>query len=351
MKNAQISQVVLGALFLILGVTLVPTAQAYDVNQYQPQFNDGRYQYQVYSVPVQTQSQTQYRNQNIQSLFQQIAQLQRLLQQLQGGVIVDYDNNSNSNSRYGSEVEVDTRSATDIRDDSARLRGVVTDFNRSDYADVWFEYGRSSNAMNSRTPIIRIDQDEDEDFAFRINGLRDDQRYYFRAVAEDDDEDKEYGSIANFQTRDYNRNNRNNRYDDRYDRNDRYDNRYNRNDDEPDVSTRRAFDVQDDSARFEGEVDMNDFRNGEVFFVYGEDEDDVDDVADDYDSFRDVDEDGDDLQKYRVDGNLDGNGNYEIRVTGLDDNTDHYYALCVGYEDEDNDDVLECSATREFETD
>jgi len=334
MKNSQLTKVALLTLIMVLGFTAVPTVHA------QQQFNDGRYQYQVYSAPTQIQYQTQYYDQNIQSLLQQIVQLQRLLLQLQrqGGLSVDSNSNYNSNVNSDSEVEVDTQSATDIRDDSARLRGVVTDFNRSDYADVWFEYGRSSNDMDMRTPIIRIDEDEDEDFDFRIGGLRDDERYYFRAVAEDDDEERDYGSIEDFQTRDY-------------DRNDDYDYDYNRNEDEPDVSVQRAFDIDDNSARFEGEVDMNDFRNGEVFFVYGEDEDQIDDVADDYDSYRDVDEDGDDLQKYRVASNLDGDASYEMRVTGLDDNTDYFYTLCVGYEDEDGDDVLECSATREFETD
>jgi hypothetical protein len=96
---------------------------------------------------------------------------------------------------------------------------------------------------------------------------------------------------------------------------------------------------------------MNDFRDGEVFLVYGEDEYQVDEVDNEYDSYRDIDEDGDDLRKFRLDSDLDGDSSYEVRVTGLDDNTDHYYALCVGYENQYNNDVLKCSATREFETD
>jgi len=253
--------------------------------------------------------------------------------QRQGGLSVDSNSNYNSNVNSDSEVEVDTQSATDIRDDSARVRGVVSDFDRSDYADVWFEYGRTSSDLDMRTPITRIDEDDDEDFDFRLVGLRDDQRYYFRAVAEDDDEEKAYGSIEDFQTDD-----------DRY-----YDD--DRNDDEPDVSVQSAYDIDDDSARFEGEVDMNDFENGEVFFVYGTDEDQIDDLEDDYESYYDVDEDGDYLQKFRLDSNLDRDSNYQMHVTGLDDNTDYYYRLCVGYEDEDGDDVLKCSSTRDFETD
>jgi hypothetical protein len=339
MKNAQICTLVLGSLFFVLGFTVAPSAQAYDANQNAYQFSDGRQLYQVYAAPIQTQHQSQYRNpyydQNIQSLLQQIDRLRLLLQQLQSGMMNNgYSSNVNLNAYDDAEVEVVTRLATDVRDESARLRGTVSDFNRSRYADVWFEYGQSRNALDKRTPIIRIDDDENEDFYFQVNRLRDDERYYFRAVAEDDDEERDYGTIKAFQTRDYDRDNRNNR-----------------NDDEPEVSVQRAFDVDDNSARLAGDVDMNDFRDGEVFLVYGEDEYQVDEVDNEYDSYRDIDEDGDDLRKFRLDSDLDGDSSYEVRVTGLDDNTDHYYALCVGYENQYNNDVLKCSATREFETD
>jgi hypothetical protein len=325
----------IAAFILLAGALSVSSAQAYTVSPYQYQFSDNQYQYQVYSAPVQMQYQAQYYDQRLQMLLAQIAQLQRLLQQLQSTSIINVDYDWDYDTDYDdSEVEIQTRSATDVQDDSARLRGIVSDFNRSDYADVWFEYGTVRSNLNKRTPITRIDEDEDEDFSFRITGLRDDTRYYYRAVGEDDDEEKDYGSILDLRTDD-----------DRYNSNDRDD------DEKPDVTTRNAFNVDEDSARFEGEVDMNDFRNGEVFIVYGEDEDQVDDIADDYDTYSDVDEDGDDLQKFLVDRDLDGSSSYEARVTGLDDNTDYYFALCVGYEDEDDDDVIECSSTRDFETD
>jgi hypothetical protein len=330
-----IAKSIVVAFILLAGALSYSSVQAYTVSPYQYQFSNNQQQYQVYSAPVQYQYQNQYYDQRLQMLLAQIEQLQRLLEQLQSNSIinVNYDWDYVSSNYDDSEVEIQTRSATDVDDDSAELRGRVTDFNRSDYADVWFEYGTVSSNLYKRTPITRIDEDEDEDFSFRIAGLRDDTRYYYRAVAEDDDEEKDYGSIFDFRTDD---DNGSSSY---------------YGDDEPDVTTRNAFDIDEDSARFEGEVDMNDFRNGEVFLVYGEDEDQVDDIADDYDSYSDVDEDGDDLQKIRIDSDLDGDSSYEVRVNGLDDNTDYYFALCVGYEDEDDDDVIECSSTRDFETD
>lgn len=122
-------------------------------------------------------------------------------------------------------------------------------------------------------------------------------------------------------------------------------------DDEPEAYTKSATDIEDDEARMRGRVDMNDFDGGVVFFVYGEDEDQVEDVEDDYDSYRDVDEDGDGLQKVRVDSSLDGSSSFSLRVGGLDDETDYYYQICVEYEDEDNDDRLVCGGTYDFETD
>lgn len=121
-------------------------------------------------------------------------------------------------------------------------------------------------------------------------------------------------------------------------------------DEEPVATTQSAINIENDEAELRGSVDMNDFKNGRVFFVYGEDENQVDDARDE-DRYSDIDEDSKDLQKVMVDNDLDNSDSYEERVTGLDDNTDHYFAICVEYEDEDSDDQLECGTVRTFETD
>ena len=121
-------------------------------------------------------------------------------------------------------------------------------------------------------------------------------------------------------------------------------------DDEPDVDTNRARDIDDDSAYLYGDVDMNDFNNGYVFFVYGEDEDQVEDIASDYDEYSDVDEDGDDLQKFSIDSDLDGDASYDAYIYGLDDDTDYYFQICVEYEDDDDDEVIECGGVEDFTT-
>lgn len=318
---------------LMLAVVLVaPTsarADSYSWSPWTPTHNTSGYQYQYYYPyqttykPQQYQYQYQSQDQYLQYLRQVVAQLQAILR--------SYDRNYDDGHYDGdSKIDIYTDSATDIEDDEARLRGEV-DFNSSDYAYVWFEYGEDEDDLYDDTPHIRLDEDDDdEEFDVRVTNLDDDTEYFFRAVGEDEDGVRDYGSIEDFTTDD---------------------NGHYNNDDEPDATTRSATDIDDDSATLRGDVDMNDFNNGVVFFVYGEDEAQIDDVENDYDSYNDVDEDGDDLQKVRVDSDLDGDESYDEDIYGLDDNTDYYFALCVEYEDDDGDDVLACGSTLDFETD
>ena len=276
----------------------------------------------------------------IQQLYALIQDLQDELENLQygSGYGRDYRYSYDSNYYYNdnnrnSDIDVTTLSARSVDDDSAILRGEVDDLRRNENAWVYFEYGRSRNRLTSDTTRIRIDDDDSEVFSRKLIRLSEDTTYYFRAVAEDEDGDRDRGSIKSFRTDDDNRNNHNN------------------NDDEPDVDTDDADDVDEDSAELNGSVDMNDFNNGIVFFVYGEDEDQVEDIEDDYDEFNDIDEDGDDLQKIRVDRDIDGQEDYHRDIRNLDDDTDYYYAICVEYEDEDDDETIDCGSVELFTTD
>jgi hypothetical protein len=193
---------------------------------------------------------------------------------------------------------------------------------------VYFEYGTNRNNLNEETDS-QIIEDEDDRVTFDedIDDLNDNDVYYFRAVAEDEDNDRDYGAIYSFRT---------DRIDDDLDL--------------PNLETRDEDNVTDDSAELRGYVDMNDYDNGRVFFVYGEDEDEVRDVEDDYDTYNDIDEQGDDLQKVSVDSDLDGTDSYEEEVSGLDADTRIYYTICVEFE-EDNDDTVMCDSPMSFITD
>ncbi|MFA6325423.1 MAG: hypothetical protein WCX46_04325, partial [Candidatus Paceibacterota bacterium] len=119
----------------------------------------------------------------------------------------------------------------------------------------------------------------------------------------------------------------------------------------PDVTTKSASDISEDEAELAGNVDMNDFENGIVFFVYGQDENQIEDVENDYDTYSEVDEDDEDLQKEKVDDDLDGDDSYTLEVSGLDTDEKYYYTICVEYENEDNDEKLICGSVRSLTTD
>ena len=232
------------------------------------------------------------------------------------------------------DVDITTRSATSIDEDSAMLRGTF-DLNDEEDALVWFEYGTRSSNLSERTNKTKVDEDDSDDFTKTVTSLDSDTRYYFRAVVEDNG-DREYGATLSFFTDE--------------DGDDTDDNDSDSDDENPEAKTLTANAIDEDSADIHGSVDMNDFEDGTVFFVYGEDEDMVNDV-DEFDTFGDIDEEDNDLLTFRVDSDLDNSGTYIGELRELDDNTVYYYRIGVEYEDEDGDDTLELGAVRNFRTD
>ncbi|HCC04932.1 TPA: hypothetical protein DEP58_01335 [Patescibacteria group bacterium] len=232
-------------------------------------------------------------------------------------------------NRYSTaDVDVTTRPATGIDEDGATLRGTV-DLNDEEDALVWFEYGTSPSYLSERTSKTAIDEDDDEDFSKAVTGLDSDTRYYYRAVIENDS-DREYGSLLSFFTED--------------------DDDSDSEEDTPEAKTLTADSIDEDSADIRGSVNMNDYKNGTVFFVYGEDEDMVEDV-DDEDTFEGIDEEGEDVATFRVDSDLDKSGTYIGELRGLDEDTVYYYRIGVEYEDDDDNETLELGSVRNFRTD
>ena len=328
MKSLLQQVAVLLGVFLLVAVTAVPaTAKAENYN-WSTSFTVPAYTYQN-QVGYQYQYQTQYLSYLLQLVKQLQAQLEALIDQKDGDT---NDDDTDSDS----EVEIKTLSATDIDGNEARLRGEI-DFNDSDDAYVWFEWGEDEDDLDEETPHIFRDDNDDEEFTARITDLDEDEKYYFRAAGEDEDGEVDYGSVKSFRA-DENGNN-----DD--------DNDSDSDDETPEVETGDAEDISNDEAEIEGGADMNDFANGLVFFVYGEDEGQVEDIENDYDSYDDIDEDGDDLQKINVDSDLDGSSSYTVSLFGLDEETEYFYNFCVEYEDENDDQTLVCGNVESFETD
>jgi hypothetical protein len=285
-----------------------------------------------FATPVYAQSWGGYQHQyfQLQQLIELLKKLQAQLRALQDRDDDDDDDNSDEDA----EVEVTTLTADNIGGDEARLRGEI-DFNDSEEAYVWFEWGEDDDDLDEETTRVFRDEDDDEEFTARIRDLDEDQEYFFRAVGEDEDGNIDRGSIRRFETDE--------------DGNDNDDDNDN-NDEEPEVETGDAEDITDDSVEIHGEIDMNDFENGIVFFVWGEDEDQVGDIEDDYDTYDDVDEDGDDLQKLLVDSDHDGSASFTADLSGLDNETEYFYNICVEYEDEDDDETILCGSVESFET-
>ncbi len=256
-------------------------------------------------------------------------------------------NSSSSSNSNGIDPNVRNLGVDDIDRDSAELNGEV-DMNRYNNGIVFFVYGEDKNSVDDvdrkdtyndirergdRLQKVRVDRDLDREERYNqdVKNLDDNTRYYYRICVEyednDDDDRIECAPVDDFRT----------------DRSS--DSRYN----QPDLDTERAQNIQDDRAELNGEVDMNDFDNGRVFFVYGEDRNDVRDVERDYDEYSDIDEKGDDLQKLLVDRDLDSRKSYDIDVRNLNNDTRYYYSICVEYRD--GDDTIDCGDIEDFKTD
>ena len=75
------------------------------------------------------------------------------------------------------------------------------------------------------------------------------------------------------------------------------------------------------------------------------------DVESDFSTYTEIDESGDDLQKVLVDSGLDNQDDYTFTADNLDDDTDHFFSMCVEYENEDDDQTIVCGDVEEFTTD
>jgi len=288
-------------------------------------------QYYPYTTATYTSSAEIARLMN--QVYALLAQLQALQAQVdytpyKPGKTYTHTYNQSGYKSY--DVEVDTVDVDVEGDDSATFTGEV-ELDDASYVNVWFAYGTDSS-LDEETDEERVD--DDGEFEIEVDDLDEDERYYVRAVAEDPSGYLTYGDILAFTTGD----------DDNDDDDDD-----NSDDDLPEAETLDAEDVSDDSAELHGEISMNDFEDGLAFFVYGEDEDAVEDVENE-DTYGDIDADGDDLRKVMLSSSFDGTRTFWATVFGLDENTDHYFRICVEYEDEDNDETLECGNVEEFTT-
>lgn len=149
--------------------------------------------------------------------------------------------------------DVQTLSASDVSDDSARLNGYL--YTNGEDTTYWFEYGTSRTNLNRDTSEREVsDRDGRVTVSNTIqNGLDSDETYYFRLVAQNND-GTERGSILSFDT-DGNGGSNNN--------------------DAPQVDTLSADAQAGNSAVLNGRVDSNG-NSAQVWFRYGQNRNSLD---------------------------------------------------------------------------
>lgn len=237
--------------------------------------------------------------------------------------------NPDLKKRGSYDIELSTLSANNIKNDEVTLRTNI-DLDGAPKAVGYFEYGTSRSNLKYKTKTLNIINtgDDTRSFKITIDNLDDDKTYFFRSVAYGPDGYKQYGKILSFTTDDDSQSN---------------------NGDEPEVDTEGYDKVKSTTAYVYGQVDMNDYRNGTVFFIFGLDDDDVEDATDE-DTYNDIKTVRNELMKFIVDNDLDGKKDYYGRLYRLIEDTRYYYTLCVEYEDGDKE-KLECGSIKNFRTD
>lgn len=101
--------------------------------------------------------------------------------------------------RLGSYVEYETKSASDITETTAVLRGEVVLYGDMT-ATVWFEYGQDQDFLDLRTRKVSVKTAYDRAVRSTVKSLEDEERYYYRIVVQGKDGHIRYGNTKLFRT-------------------------------------------------------------------------------------------------------------------------------------------------------
>jgi hypothetical protein len=98
---------------------------------------------------------------------------------------------------------------------------------------------------------------------------------------------------------------------------------------------------------------MRSFRNAQAFFVYGTDEDQINQIEGERE-MTDIRQNGDQLQRILVDSDVDSSDSFRAVVSDLRFSTAYVARLCVEFENQDERGrdrlYVECGDTRGFST-
>ncbi len=202
----------------------------------------------------------------------------------------------NASSDY---VNVKTKDTEDISETKATLKGKVTEGND---VKVWFVIDKDDHTPSCSDSDLKESvsgrYDDGDYFEERVTGLDEDEKYYYRACAEDENDDIVSGDVEHFRT-----------------------DSDNNNDENVEVVTKDAKNISETKATLKGKVtEGNDVK---VWFVI--DNDDHTPSCSDSDL------------KEKVSGRYDDGEYFEEKVTGLDENEKYYYRACA---EDENDDIV-----------
>lgn len=96
-------------------------------------------------------------------------------------------------------VVIDTHGAQSVTERSAILRGEVNVYGGAT-ANAWFEYGQERDFLDQKTRQVAVRSAYDRALRQTVTNLEDDERYFFRVVAQRTDGTVLYGSIFSFRT-------------------------------------------------------------------------------------------------------------------------------------------------------
>ncbi|MGB0925179.1 MAG: hypothetical protein ACPGTS_00545 [Minisyncoccia bacterium] len=118
----------------------------------------------------------------------------------------------------------------------------------------------------------------------------------------------------------------------------------------PQAQTNNQSSVSSSSAILRGAIQMNTVDNGRVFFVYGQDKSDIEEIPDVFDAYTSINTSS--VDKVEVDSNNDTDSwrNYSKSVSSLSTDRRYYYRMCVEYYHNGSDDIT-CGVVKNFKTD
>jgi hypothetical protein len=244
----------------MLCVSLAVPAQADHGNGNGNHNNNGKAHFNQLNRYNQSNLVYQYNTSSVElaRLYALIAQLQAQLAILQANNPVVYPPYNGGNQSSSEITRVVTGSVNGDGDDSVEFDGSVT-FRRDSEARVWFEYGTNTKLAYSTESIeINGDAGDTEDFEIIASDLDDNDTYYFRAVAEDDNGRYVEGVVKSF----------------------RFDGRNNDDDDDNDNDGDWSLEVEDDyyetgdTVRVDYEVEDEDSQNWIGLYEVGDDDND-----------------------------------------------------------------------------